>query len=85
MSKKTTSEGLPPYAAQWFEQRRLGFERLDHLRRQAIREMTESESAKIFAQLDPPRPYQLRPSSGLIEQQRWFRLLRQPRDERSQG
>jgi hypothetical protein len=37
--------------------------------------MTESDAGRVFAQLDPPHPYVLRPSSGLVEQQRFFARL----------
>jgi hypothetical protein len=53
------------------------------MKRQSLRQMTEADAARIFAQLDPPRPYTLRESSGLVEQQRWFRLLRDRLNEQS--
>ena len=83
MSGKATSDPLPAFAARWLQQRRLGFERLDQMKRQSLRQMTEADAARIFAQLDPPRPYTLRESSGLVEQQRWFRLLRDRLNEQS--
>ena len=49
---------------------------MDALRLKELKNMTESEAARIFAQLDVPHPYPLRPSSGLVEQQYWFKLLR---------
>ena len=78
-SRNEVPDPLPSFAARWLAQRRLGFARLDALQRQELRQMTERESARIFSQLDPPRPYELRPSSGLVEQQRWFRLFREKR------
>ncbi len=69
-------EPLPSFAAQWLAQRRIGFARIDQLKADQLRGMTEADAARIFAQLDPPRPYALRPSSGLVEQQRLFALLR---------
>jgi hypothetical protein len=70
------SEPLPDFAPQWLAQRRLGYARLEELKLEELRQMTESDAARIFAMLDPPRPYALRPSSGLVEQQRWFMLAR---------
>ena len=75
------SEPLPPFAAEWLAQRNIGHARLEELRIERLRQMTEAESARIFSMLDPPRPYTLRPSSGLVEQQRWFRLLRERQEE----
>lgn len=77
MSDSTNSdrESLPPFAATWLAQRCLGYERLRRMRLEELRSMTEADSARIFAQLDPPRPYALRPSSGLVEQQRLFAKL----------
>jgi len=69
-------EPLPPFAGEWLAQRTRGFARLDLLNLQALRAMTEADAARMFARLDPPRPYLLRPSSGLVEQQRLFALLR---------
>lgn len=70
------TEYLPAFASQWMAQWRVAATRLESLRRQQMRELTEADAARLFAMLDPPRPYQLRPSSGLVEQQRWFALLR---------
>ena len=70
-------EPLPEFAPRWLQQRRLGFAKLEELQRNELCTMTEAEAARVFAQLDPPRPYPLRASSGLVEQQRWFRLLRE--------
>ena len=67
---------LPAFAPQWLTQWRTAAARLEELRRQELRAMTEADAARIFAQLDPARPYELRPTSGLVEQQRWFGLLR---------
>ena len=68
-------EPLPEFASEWLSQRRIGFARLEQLRQEELRAMTETEAARVFAQLDPPQPYELRPSSGLVEQQRWFERL----------
>lgn len=81
--KDAPGEKLPEFASQWLAQRRLGFARLEELRQQQLRNMTEAEAARIFSQLDPPRPYRLRPSSGLVEQQRWFRMLKEKLDASS--
>ena len=75
MSKKASTDQLPEFAHAWLAQRRLATARLEEMRLEELSQMTESDAARIFEQLDPPRPYELRPSSGLIEQQRWFRLL----------
>lgn len=64
-------------AIQILAQRRLGYERIEQLRLERLRNMTEREAAEIFDTLDPPRPYRLRPSSGLVEQQRRFAGIRQ--------
>ena len=71
------STPLPAFARQWLEQRLLAAAKLEELRIQELIGLTEADAAQIFAQLDPCRPYELRPSSGLVEQQRWFRLLMQ--------
>lgn len=71
-------ECLPSFAATWLSQCRLGYERLAQLRMEELRNMTEIEAGRVFAQLDPPRPYLLRSSSGLVEQQRLFAKLRDP-------
>lgn len=77
MSDSTNSdrESLPPFAATWLAQRRLGFERLERMRLEELRSMTEADADRIFANLDPARPDALRPSSGLVEQQRLFAKL----------
>ena len=82
---KPEPAALPDFAAQWLAQWRLGQAKLEELRLKALREMTEADSARAFALLDPPRPYTLRPSSGLIEQQRWFQLLWQRTHERTRS
>ena len=69
------ASALPPFASQWLAQLRIGFERLEAMRREQLRNMTEQDAARIFEQLDPPRPYELRSGSGLIEQQRKFRQI----------
>jgi hypothetical protein len=74
---------LPDFAAEWLAQRRLGQAKLEQLKLRSLREMTEADSARIFAQLDPPRPYVLRTTSGLVEQQYWFQLLWQRAQEES--
>ncbi len=66
---------LPDFASQWLAQWRIAGARLDEMRRQELSAMTEADAARIFDQLDPVRPYELRPTSGLVEQQRWFRKL----------
>jgi hypothetical protein len=45
------------------------------MRVEELRRMTEADAARVFAQLDPPRPYAVRPSSGLVDQQRLFGRL----------
>ena len=69
-------EPLPPFAATWLAQRRRGYERLERMRLEELRSMTEVDAAGVFARLDPLRPYVLRSSSGLVEQQRLFAKLR---------
>jgi hypothetical protein len=76
MPNPDDTEYLPPFASEWMAQWRIAAARLESLRRREIRDLTEASAARVFALLDPPRPYQLRPSSGLIEQQRWFAELR---------
>ncbi len=71
------TEYVPAFARQWMAQWRIAATRLEELHRQELRNMTEADAARIFALLDPPRPYELRPTSGLVEQQRWFRLFRE--------
>jgi hypothetical protein len=58
-------------------QRQLGHDRIEQMRREQLRQMTEADAARIFSQLDPPRPYVLRPTSGLVEQQLRFAKLRE--------
>ncbi len=70
-------EQLPDFAEAWMRQRTVSAERLSAMRRQELCEMTEAESAAVFAKLEPCRPYPLRPTSGLVEQQRLFRLFAQ--------
>jgi hypothetical protein len=70
-------EQLPEFAEAWMRQRTVAAERLAAIRLQELREMTEAESAIVFAKLEPCRPYPLRPTSGLVEQQRLFRLFAQ--------
>jgi len=78
MSGSHAADGnLPPFAATWLAQRRLAHERLERMRMEELRRMTPADAARVFAQLDPPRPYVLRPSSGLIQQQRLFAKLHQ--------
>lgn len=67
---------LPAFAPQWMAQWRIAAARLELLRSETLRALTQRDAARIFALLDPPRPYELRSSSGLVEQQRWFDLLR---------
>jgi hypothetical protein len=76
MPNPDDTEYLPPFASEWMAQWRIAAARLESLRRREIRDLTEASAARVFALLDPPRPYQLRPSSGLIEQQRRFAELR---------
>lgn len=68
---------LPNFAKAWMMQRTVSAKRLAAMRLQELREMTEADSAIIFAKLEPCRPYPLRPTSGLVEQQRLFRLFAQ--------
>lgn len=77
MSNSQAIDGrdLPPFAATWLAQRRIAYERLERMRLEELRLMTQADAARVFAQLDPPRPYVLRPSSGLIQQQRLFSQL----------
>ena len=50
---------------------------LDGERRRDLRQLSELESARRFAELlSLPLPYPLRPQSGLVEQQRIFAKLR---------
>ena len=76
-SSDADREVLPPFAATWLAQRRLAYQRLERMRLEELRRMTEADAARTFAQLDPPRPFVLRPSSGLVEQQRLFTALHQ--------
>lgn len=78
-------EQLPKFAEAWMRQRTVSAERLAAMRLQELREMTEAESAVIFARLEPCRPYPLRPTSGLVEQQRLFRLFAQSEDRAADG
>ena len=74
-SQAIDGDALPPFAATWLAQRRLAYERLERMRLEELRLMTQADRARVFAQLDPPHPYVLRPSSGLIQQQRLFSRL----------
>lgn len=76
MSDHVDRNDLPAFAPQWMAQWRMAAARLELLRRERLRQLTEDDAARMFALLDPPRPYELRPSSGLVEQQRWFAMLR---------
>ena len=69
-SKRTEAES---YAAAW---RRAG-PALDAKRLQTLRSLSEEESARWFAELlTPVVAWPLRPSSGLVEQQRALAKLR---------
>lgn len=69
-SKRTEAES---YAAAW---RRAG-PTLDERRLQTVRSLSEEESARWFAELlTPVVAWPLRPSSGLVEQQRALAKLR---------
>lgn len=68
---------LPDYAHEWYAQISAGYEKLEAIRTAELRNMTEQDAARIFDQLEPPRPFEIRPSSGLVEQQRLFRKLLQ--------
>lgn len=64
-------------ARAWVERWRRAQELLEAERLRELRAMSERESAQRFARLlriDPPYP--LRPSSGLVEQQRILARLR---------
>jgi len=70
---KTTPTEAASYAAAW---RRAG-PALDAQQLQSLRGLTEEESARCFAKLlTPGVALPLRPSSGLVEQQRAFAKLR---------
>ncbi|MGA8262033.1 MAG: hypothetical protein WB783_17615 [Arenicellales bacterium] len=72
-SKAGPDNGARQYANAW---RRAGPE-LERERLRALRRLSEAEAAKRFALLlRLPGPYPLRPSSGLVEQQRIFSRLR---------
>jgi hypothetical protein len=86
------SSSLPPFAHAWLQQHLAGAAKMEALRLEELRRMTEDDAAKIFALLDPPHPYPLRQSSGLVQQQYWFKLQREQQDpiaeaagERSSG
>ena len=66
---------LPDFAEQWYSQISAGYEKVEAMRTAELQNMTEQDSARIFARLEPPRPFEIRSSSGLIEQQRLFRKL----------
>lgn len=62
------------FAAAW----RRAAPELEARRLQALRELSEEESARCFAELlTPDGEFALRPSSGLVEQQRIFARLRE--------
>jgi len=70
-------EAARAYVKQW---QRTG-ELLDQIKWEELRAMTEEDAARIFEKLSMhPRDGWIRPereqSSGLVEQQRLFRLLR---------
>lgn len=53
---------------------------LDRQHRRELRQLNETEAAYRFARLlNIPGPYPLRPTSGLVEQQRLFNRLRDGR------
>lgn len=54
---------------------------MEHLRAEALKKLSESESARIFDGFDSPFPPVQRESSGLVEQQRYFRKLHSPPSE----
>lgn len=76
MPNPAETEYLPDFAPEWFAQWRLAANRLAELHLERLANLTESEAGRIFALLDPPRPYELRSTSGLVEQQRLFGKLR---------
>ncbi len=42
------------------------------VRAQELRELTEEQATRQAIALEPVQPVPLRPSSGLVEMQRWF-------------
>jgi hypothetical protein len=82
----TPSRQLPDFAAAWMKQRSIASERLAAMKQHQLRAMTEADSARVFSQLEPLRPFALRPTSGLVEQQRLFqKLLRKTPDTEEGG
>ena len=73
MDQGKPSSGAEAYVRAWRHRgAAMNAERLRELR-----QLTEREAARRFARsLQLPGPYPLRPSSGLVEQQRVFSRLR---------
>lgn len=71
---------LPEFAHEWMNQWKRAAVRLAELRRENLKQLTEAEAARMFEMLEPPWPFKLRPTSGLVQQQNRFCRLRQLRD-----
>jgi hypothetical protein len=65
-------EPLPPYAKQWMQQWKSAAEHLPQIRARELRELTDEQATRFAIALAPLLPIPLRPSSGLVEMQKWF-------------
>ncbi|HSH39276.1 MAG TPA: hypothetical protein VK993_10855 [Chthoniobacterales bacterium] len=66
-------------ARRWMEQWRYAAKMLDEMKTRELREMTEEEArrkAEIVMEAVPHRREDVPQTSGLVEQQRWFRKAR---------
>ena len=68
---------LPPYAAEWMAQWRHAAKELPKIRAKELRELTEESGTRNAIILSPLTTVPLRPTSGLLEWQKWMRLLRE--------
>ncbi|MEO2036016.1 MAG: hypothetical protein ABGZ35_28420 [Planctomycetaceae bacterium] len=65
----------------WMEQWRSAARQLPLIRAQELRDLTEEAATRQAIALAPLHPVPLRPSSGLVEMQRWFAKWRVKLDQ----
>ncbi len=66
---------------QWMKQWRSAAVQLPLVRARELRELTEEQATRQAIALEPVQPIPLRPSSGLVEMQRWFAMWKVKLDE----
>ena len=64
---------LPPYAREWMAQWHGATRELAKIRIRELRELTDEQALERSISLVPVKPFPLRPTSGLVELQRWLR------------